>query len=152
MTENKIVTNEKRVRHSSSPEANRKIDEDILKNIKYYSDLSEDVINKRIKELDREWDIERLLEMNLSTIALTGIFLTLFKHRSWIILPTVAVGFFAQHAIQGWCPPVPLMRFFKFRTRNEINHEKHALKALRGDYEDIKSAEEAFVAAKKQMR
>lgn len=152
MSKDKIVTNGKRVRQQTDSEMNFEIDEEILKNIKHYSDLSEEVITKRIKKLDREWDIERLLELNLSTLALTGIFLTLLKHRSWIILPTVALGFFAQHAIQGWSPPLPVFRFFKFRTRNEINHEKHALKALRGDYEDIKSAEEAFVAAKKRTR
>lgn len=148
MTQNKIATNEKRVRKQSDSDINFKIDEEILKNIKHYSDLSEKVINKRIKKLEREWDIERLLEINLSTLALTGILLSLVKHRSWIVLPTVALGFFAQHAIQGWCPPLPVFRFFKFRTRNEINQEMHALKALRGDYEDIKSAEEAFTAVK----
>lgn len=152
MNENKIATEEKRVREQSSTETNLQIDEDILKNIKYYSDLSEEVINKRIKKLEREWDIERLLEINLSTLALTGILLSIIKHRSWIILSTVALGFFAQHAIQGWCPPLPVLRFFKKRTRNEINNEKHALKALRGDYEDIKTAEEAFQAVKKQAK
>lgn len=148
MIKNNVATGEKRVRGQTNPEVNLKIDEEILQNIKHYSDLSEEIINKRIKELDREWDIERLLEINLSTLALTGILLSLLKHRSWMVLPTVALGFLAQHSIHGWCPPVPVMRFFKFRTRNEINQEKHALKALRGDYEDIKSAEEAFTAVK----
>lgn len=150
MKENKTATDEKRVRQQSYSETNLKVDKDILNNIKHYSNLSEEVITKRIKELDREWDIERLLEINLSTLALTGILLSMIKHRSWIILPTVALGFFAQHVIQGWSPPLQVLRFFKVRTRNEINQEKHALKALRGDYENINSAEEAFMAIKKE--
>lgn len=32
-------------------------------------------IKSRIKELDREWDIERLLALNASLFALTGILL-----------------------------------------------------------------------------
>jgi hypothetical protein len=32
-----------------------------------------------------------------------------------------------QHAMQGWCPPVPLLRRLGIRTRNEIDREKYAL-------------------------
>jgi hypothetical protein len=42
--------------------------------------------------------------------------------------------FFVQHAIQGWCPPIPIFRAYKVRTRPEIDREKYALKALRGDF------------------
>ncbi|MCA9457611.1 MAG: hypothetical protein KC587_13175, partial [Nitrospira sp.] len=42
-----------------------------------------------------------------------------------------------QHAIQGWCPPVPLFRRMGIRTTHEIQQERHALKALRGDYRDV---------------
>jgi hypothetical protein len=45
--------------------------------------------------------------------------------------------FFIWHAFQGWCPPVPLLRFFKIRTRPEIDREKYALKAMRGDFKNF---------------
>lgn len=44
-------------------------------------------------------------------------------------------GFLFQHAIQGWCPPLPILRRLGFRTAEEINQERYALKALRGDFE-----------------
>lgn len=150
MSENNLITKDTRVRKNTSDSANLKIDEEILNNIKRYSDLQEQEITRRIKELDEEWDIERYLEINMSTLALSGIALSIFGNRKWLALPTVVLGFFAQHALQGWCPPVPIFRYFKVRTRNEINQEKHALKALRGDYKNLHSAEEAFVAAKKR--
>jgi hypothetical protein len=45
--------------------------------------------------------------------------------------------FLLQHALQGWCPPVPLFRSLGVRTASEIDEERYALKALRGDFEDV---------------
>jgi len=33
-----------------------------------------------------------------------------------------------QHGLQGWCPPLPLLRRLGIRTRGEIDREKYALK------------------------
>jgi hypothetical protein len=73
----------------------------------------------------------------MSTVALSGIALSIFHNRKWIILPTMVLGFFAQHAIQGWCPPLPLFRKLGYRTRKEIDKEKYALKLLRGDFDIV---------------
>lgn len=142
-----IITRGKRVRENTSKTSNLRIDRKTFKNIKHYSGLSGKEISKRIQELDREWDIERVLEINMSALALTGIALS-SKNRNWLVLPTAVLGFFAQHALQGWCPPITLFRYLKVRTRDEIDQEKHALKALRGDYEGVQSAEEAFLAVR----
>jgi len=37
-------------------------------------------------------------------------------------------AFLLQHAIQGWCPPIPILRRFGFRTADEINRERYALR------------------------
>ena len=39
-----------------------------------------------------------------------------------------------QHALQGWCPPLPLFRRLGFRTQEEIARERYALKGMRGDF------------------
>jgi hypothetical protein len=93
--------------------------------------------------------MERTLELNMSTLAITGLALTVFVDKRWAILSGVVLGFFVQHAIQGWCPPLPLLRALKVRTRTEIDEEKFALKALRGDFNNVNSAEEALLAVKK---
>ena len=57
--------------------------------------------------------------------------------RRWAYLPLVVTGFLLQHATQGWCPPVPILRALGFRTQGEIERERYALKALRGDFDDL---------------
>mgnify|MGYP002784886935 CR=1 FL=1 len=91
-------------------------------------------IDARLAELDREWDIERWLETGAASLMLAGTLLGVTVHRRWFLLPAVVGGFLLQHALQGWCPPLPVFRRFGVRTADEINQERFALKALRGDF------------------
>lgn len=138
-----------RVRVHTSWEENIRIDNLTRKNIVKYSQLSDQEISERIAELRKKWDMERTLEINMASLALTGLALSYLVDRRWTILSGVVLGFFVQHAIQGWCPPLPIFRAIKVRTRTEIEEEKYALKALRGDFENLNSAEEALLAVKK---
>ena len=104
-------------------------------------------ISSRLKELDVEWDIERAIEANASALALTGVALGYFVHPNWLALPALVTAFLLQHAVQGWCPPVPILRRMGFRTVYEIDQERHALKALRGDYDDVLRAPDKASAA-----
>jgi hypothetical protein len=79
-------------------------------------------IRRRLKELDEEWDIERAIEANAGAIGFTGLLLS-FVDRRWIALPLLVTGFLLQHAVQGWCPPVPVLRRIGFRTSYEIEQE-----------------------------
>lgn len=94
-------------------------------------------INRRLAELDREWDIERTLEANAASVSLVGLALGLAMDRRFLALPVAVAGFLLQHALQGWCPPVPLFRHLGVRTAAEIDQERYALKALRGDFRDV---------------
>jgi hypothetical protein len=105
----------------------------IEQNIYYYA-MHPDEIDGRLAELDREWDIERVLEANAATIALSGTLLGLFRNRAFLMLPLVVAGFLLQHALQGWCPPVRFLRRRSVRTAVEIAGERAALKSLRGDF------------------
>lgn len=97
-------------------------------------------ISQRIKELEAEWDIERAIEANASTLAFLGVALGFFVHPYWLALPALVTLFLFQHAIQGWCPPVPVLRRMGFRTVYEIEEERQALKALRGDFANVENA------------
>jgi len=119
-----------RVRHSTAPEVNREIDRRTISNIRRYANSSEETIYRRIEELDREWDIERALEVNASTLALSGLLLGVTVNRKWLVLPGVVLSFLLQHGLQGWCPPLPMLRRMGVRTRGEIDQEKYELKAL----------------------
>lgn len=119
-----------RIRELTSDSSNTRIDRETQKNIEYYSQLDQEAIRKRIKELDEEWDIERVLETNAALIALTGTILAAAVNKKWLILPGIVTGFLAQHAIQGWCPPLALFRKYGIRTQKEIESERNQLLEL----------------------
>jgi hypothetical protein len=89
-----------------------------------------DLIKNRLRELDREWDIERAIEMNASALAFAGTSLGATVNKKWLLLPALVTAFLFQHAIQGWCPPVPILRRLGFRTVYEIEQERRELLAL----------------------
>lgn len=128
-----------RVPAHTAGKINRRIERQIRTNVAYYTDHPEQ-IETRLRALDREWDIERMLEANASSLALAGTALGGLVDRRFLVLPAVVTGFLLQHALQGWCPPVPILRRRGFRTIAEIDRERYALKALRGDFEHLQSS------------
>jgi hypothetical protein len=94
-------------------------------------------LDARLAEIDREWDIERILQANASTLVIVGTALGLTVDRRFLLLPAAVLSFFLQHALQGWCPPVPLFRRHDVRTTREIERERYAIKALRGDFDRV---------------
>lgn len=116
-----------RVREATPDRINREIDQKMKADIKGFSADNPTAIRNRLHELDKEWDIERALELNASVIAFTGVLLGATVNKKWLILPAVVTTFLGQHAIQGWCPPVPVFRRLGIRTQKEIQAERHAL-------------------------
>jgi hypothetical protein len=100
-------------------------------------------IDRRLEELDREWNVERALEATASTFVLTGLGLAVAVDRRWLALPAAVAGFLLQHAVQGWCPPLPIVRALGFRTSREIESERNALKGARGDFDALDVARAA---------
>jgi hypothetical protein len=136
-----------RVRANTAERSNARIDHRTAVRLLRYQHRSDAEISARIAALDREWDIERVLAMNASAVAFTGLALGLAKDRKWLILPAVVLPFLFLHAVQGWCPPIPILRRMGIRTRGEIDEERYALKALRGDFNQAAVTESAASAA-----
>lgn len=130
-----------RVRAHTSPKINEAIDREIAASVRFYAGKTHYEITKRIEELDNEWDIGRFIEFRAGVVSMVGVVLGLKKSKKWFILPLIAATFLLQYAIQGWCPPVPVLRRFGIRTKQEIDVEKYALKALRGDFDRVFSQE-----------
>ncbi|WP_029007154.1 DUF2892 domain-containing protein [Azospirillum halopraeferens] len=122
-----------RVENATSADLNRRFAAEIEESLRHHAEHPEE-IERRLDELDHEWDIERMLEANAATLALTGTVLGALVDRRFLVLPAVVTGFLLQHALQGWCPPVPVFRRLGVRTTAEIDRERYALKALRGDF------------------
>ncbi|MDD4619537.1 MAG: hypothetical protein PHQ15_01765 [Methanosarcina sp.] len=126
-----------RVRANTPPEINQAIDTEIAATVRFYAGKTDYEITKRIKELDLEWDIERYLEANAAIFTFIGAALGLKKNQNWFVLPLIVSIFLLQHAVQGWCPPLSIFRRLGIRTMREIEVEKYAMKALRGDFDEI---------------
>jgi len=92
------------------------------------------LVAERLRQLRREWELERALETWFASAVLGGLTLSATRDRRWLALPAVAAGFMIQHSLHGWCPPVQLLRRLGFRTAKEIGRERYALKAMRGDF------------------
>jgi hypothetical protein len=141
-----------KVRANTSASSNEKIDQMILTNIESSLGLDDAKLSSLIHKLDEESDIEKVLEMNASLFAFIGVLLGAFVNIYWLILPGLILPFLFLHAIQGWCPPIPILRSMKIRTRKEIDLEKYALKIIRNDFMGIdkeKGGKAIFSAVKK---
>jgi hypothetical protein len=131
------VSSTDRVRVATDRKINRRLDAERQERVAGLVGAPPERISRAIDELDRTWDVERLLEANASSLMLVGLGLARVHSRRWLALSTVVPTFLLQHAIQGWCPPIWVFRRMGVRTRREIDVERTALKALRGDFDDL---------------
>src|SRR5687768_3014381 len=96
-----------RVEANTSGRINERISRSTRDRVACYRNAAKETLTRRIRELDHEWDIERVLEANAATISLTGAVLALTVHRKFAWIPVFVGTFLLQHAVQGWCPPLP---------------------------------------------
>ena len=134
-----------RVRRHTSDAALEAIDQKTRDQTRTFASESPSRVDYRIRELERERDVEQVLEINASVLALTGAVLGTTMDRRFFGLTGLVLGFLTQHATTGWCPPVPIFRAIGVRTREEIDQEKYALKSLRGDFQHLR--DEGIVSA-----
>ena len=128
-----VPASARRVERNTPDEINRERQAEIRASLRYQASRPDEV-PARLAEVDREWDIERALQANAAVLSLLGLALTAFVDQRFLLLPVAVAGFLMQHAIQGWCPPVPLLRRLGFRTPAEICEERCGLKMVGGEY------------------
>ncbi|MDD3169497.1 MAG: DUF2892 domain-containing protein [Eubacteriales bacterium] len=137
----------KRVQYHTDPDVNQAIKEQTickLYELNNYKSKKNTVLNRCIDNLDKEWDTERVLETNAAVIILISSILGLKRSKAFLI-PGIISFFLLQHALQGWCPPLPLIRKIGIRTAEEISNERIALKMMRGDFSEVPdTVEELF--------
>jgi len=125
----------KRVSVHTKPDINAGIRFRTMERLENYQD-EPFMISQRLEELNYEWDTERFLEANAASIVILSTILGLTKSKYWFFLSGAVGMFLLQHALQGWCPPIPLIRRWGIRTAEEIHNEKIVLKMLRGDFKE----------------
>lgn len=104
-------------------------------NIAYFRDNPSE-LGRRIAELDEEWDVGRVLQVVTSGATIASFWMSLSKTRLFLLVPLVLAGGALHHGLTGQSPALDLARRLGFRTRDEIEAERVALQALRGDFAD----------------
>ena len=79
-----IPSTTKRVPAHTAGHVNEEIRRQTEENIARYAAAGPEAIDRRLEELDREWDIERTLEANAATVALVGLGLGTFVDRRYL--------------------------------------------------------------------
>lgn len=119
-----------RVPLHTAPRVNRRVQENMMERVRKLEEADEMRLKKRLRELDAEWDTERVLETNAAGLVLAGVVLGAVHSPKWLLLSGLASVFLLEHALQGWCPALPLMRRLGVRTLNEIEAEKETVRKI----------------------
>jgi hypothetical protein len=133
---NRMSTDE--VRRHTPDGTNRRIDERVESCVRHMAEQrNRGAITRYLETLEREWDLNRVVSVGASAVVVGGLLLGRKPDSHWRRLSLVAAGLLLQHGLLGYGPLAELVRSLGVRTRREIDLEKFALKALRGDFERI---------------
>lgn len=119
----------------TDPLCNADIRNQTIRNLRLYKNCDRDEITDRIRTLSSEWDTERVIEVNAAVITILGSYLGIKTGKFWFFVTAMTGIFLLQHALQGWCPFLPIIRKKGIRTESEIYDERTALKIMRKDFE-----------------
>lgn len=125
------------VRTHTPDQLNRRIDERVERCVRYMAQQERSEIGHYLQQLEAEWDLNRALAVGCSVASLSGLLLARGLGRGWLGLSALASALLLQQGFAGHGPIAALVRSLGVRTRREIDLEKFALKALRGDFERI---------------
>jgi hypothetical protein len=109
----------------------------VRENIRYYGTMGPEAISTRIARLEEEKDIDRIFATVASGLGLFGLVAGFLGGRTLRMFTWIALPMLFARSLGRWVPPVEGLRRMGFRSRREIEEEKYALKALRGDFKGV---------------
>lgn len=107
-----------------------------------YAEAGVDSINRRLVELDREWTAGRAMKASLGVVIVLGFILAAWHDPLWLLLPAVAGALLLQYLFFRRSLVADLFQWLGLRSMHEIDEERFALRALRGDYRNLPTVEE----------
>ena len=108
----------------------------IVGRVEEFAAAGPEAIDRRLKELEEEWDIERVIATGSAATVLAGVGLGMIDRRL-LALPAAAGGLLLLHTLGVRSPLAVALRSLGLRTAVEIGEERTALKVLRGDFHDL---------------
>ena len=117
-----------------SLERSNKIDVYTQENINHYYH-NKSPIENRLRQLEKEISIEQIFQLHDAANVTVGVLLSVAtRKQKWLILPALIAIVQSVQAATGLRLGTSLLRKYGFRTKADIDKEKYALKALRGDF------------------
>jgi len=101
------------------------------------ADAGPAAIVDRLGQLEREWSAGRMAKATLGIVTLVGSVLAAVHSTYWLVLPAVACVFLLQYLFTRRAMLTAAFHGLGYRTASEIEHEKFALKTLRGDFKHV---------------
>ncbi len=93
-------------------------------------------IDDRLRQLEKETSVEQIFELHDAANVTAGVLLSLITgNKKWLILPILIAAVQSVQALKKVRLGTVLLRNYGFRSKDEIDKEKYALKALRGDFQ-----------------
>jgi hypothetical protein len=83
----------------------------------------------RLRQLDQEIGQEEALQVGAAVLGFVGAILGFTVSSAFALLPAMVFATLGQYAIQGWCPPMLLLKRLGLRRRGEIERERYAVAA-----------------------
>lgn len=123
-----------RARRHTARSVLRRIDDDTLDHLMEVETHPE-ATGRRLEALDREWDMDRTIEIEAATMGLIGLALGTFVRPALLALPATVGAAVFLYGTKGMYPLLPIFRRLGIRTAREIERERYAVKALRGDFD-----------------
>ena len=98
----------------------------------YFTATPESVDN-RLKELEKEWDLERVHELNASFSGLNGTLLGKILDKHFASLPFSTSTRLVNETPYEWNPSITLFESLGYRPKHEIEKEKQFLQTLKNE-------------------
>jgi hypothetical protein len=134
---NGVAPQRDRVRDHTAPKVNERIDALTRATIDATLSQGADAVERRLAELDTEWDIDRALMVNFAVAGGAAFALGLSRYsnsplfgprrKGYLYFFGAQLAFLLAHGVWGWCPPASLFRRLGVRTKGEIETERHLL-------------------------
>jgi hypothetical protein len=138
-----------RARRHTAASVLERIDEKTTYSLLQAAQSDAATIATKLEALDREWDTDRVIEVEAATVGLLGLALGCFVRPAFLAIPGVIGGAVLVQALTGWYPLLPVFRRLGVRSAREIERERYGLKAARGDFSCM-PGEMPGIAAKPQ--
>jgi len=128
-----------KIRARSPCRLNEQIDHCIATRIEDLATRSDADRQAHLDRLDRAWSVDQAALVGLALVSMASTLAAWVRPR-WLGLAAISTASLLQAATGGGGAVIAVLRRAGLRTRSEIECERYALKALRGDFDFVTTA------------